>query len=187
MQLDELKAQWQQEQVTKSDAQIQQMVRQRSISVSARAQRKALIESAAFVLVLIVFFTGLDPEKNALWVNLLFLGAVCTGIGNNLWLYRSLNLNRHGQNLQASLQNIVKRLWVQVQFSVVFSVLFFISMIAFLTLRIPLSSEKMILILGLLGLSIIIRSAVEIRRWMGGIRKINLSLEALSQSESKKG
>lgn len=179
MHLDDLKKQWQEAQHTKSAAQIQQMIRGRSFSVSAKTERKALIETVAFVLVLIVFFTGLDPEKNNLWVNLLFLGAVSVGIANNLWLYRSLSLNRQGENLQTSLQNIIRRLWVQIQFSIVFSVLFFTSMITFLMLRVPLSTEKLIMILALLGLSIIIRSGVEIRKWILSIRKINLCLEML--------
>lgn len=185
MNLDDLKNQWQEEQHTKSAAQIQQMIRGRSSSVSAKTERKALIETLAFVLVLIVFFTGLDPEKNSIWVNLLFLGAVSVGIVNNLWLYRSLNLNRSGQNLHTSLQNIVKRLWVQIQFSLVFSVLFFSSMLAFLMLRVSLSTEKLIMILLLLGLSIGIRSGVEIRKWMISIRKMNMCLEMLSPSESR--
>lgn len=106
MNLDDLKNQWQSEQAEKSAEQIQQMVKHRAASVSAKAQRKTLIESAAFVVVLIVFFTGLDPEKNSLWVNLLFLATVSIGIANNLWLYRSLSLNRKAQDLQKSLQKI---------------------------------------------------------------------------------
>lgn len=183
MNLDDLKNQWQQEQVGKSTEQIQQMIRQRSSSVSAKARRKAIVESVTFVLVLIVFFTGLDPEKNSLWVNLLFLCAVSIGIVNNIWLYRSLSFNRDGQNLQTSLQKIVKRLWIQIQFSVVFSVLFFSSSIAFLMLRVPLTSEKLILILALLGLSIMIRSGVEIRGWMLRIRKINGCLEMFADTK----
>ncbi|MEK6476440.1 hypothetical protein WJR50_02860 [Catalinimonas sp. 4WD22] len=183
MNLDDLKNQWHSEQAGKSTEQIQQMIRQRSSSVSAKAQRKVLIESTAFFIVLVVFFTGLDPEKNSLWVNLLFLCAVSIGIVNNLWLYRSLSLNQKGQNLQKSLQKIVKRLWIQIQFSAAFSVLFFSSIIAFLLLRVPLTSEKFLLILVLLGLSIMIRSGVEIRKWMLSIKKISLSLEALSSSE----
>ncbi|WPP48559.1 hypothetical protein [Catalinimonas niigatensis] len=180
MQLDDLKKQWQQEQLSKSTEQIQQMIRGRSSSVSAQTERKALIETIAFVLVLIVFFTGLDPDKNSLWVNLLFLGVVSMGIANNLWLYRSLNLNRHGQDLHTSLQNMIRRLWVQIQFSVAFSVLFFTSIIIFLQLRVPLTSEKLLLILVLLGLSILIRSGVEIRKWISSIRKLNGCLEALA-------
>lgn len=185
MNLDDLKNQWQQEQADKSTEQIQQMIRQRSSSVSAKTRRKAIVESVAFVLVLIVFFTGLDPEKNNLWVNLLFLCAVSIGIANNIWLYQSLSFNREGQNLQISLQKIVKRLWIQIQLSVVFSVLFFSSSIAFLMLRVPLTSEKLILILALLGLSIMIRSGIEIRGWMLSIKKISLSLDALSQTQQK--
>ncbi len=182
MKLDELKQQWQEEQHTLSTEQIQQRVGQRSSAISARMAKKALIESAAFVLVFIVFFTGLDPEKNTLWVNFLFAGAIGIGIANNLWLYRSLSLNRQGQNMYASLQSIVRHLWVQIQFSVIFSVLFFTSVTAFLMLRIPLSTEKIILILVLLGLSIMIRSGVEISRWKGSIRKINLCLQTLSNT-----
>lgn len=182
MNLDDLKNQWKEEQSGKSAEQIQQMVRQRSSSVSAKAQRKALIESAALVVVLIVFFTGLDPEKNSLWVNLLFLGAVSLGIVNNLWLYRSMSLNQQAQDLSIALRKIVERLWLQIQFSVIFSVLLFASVIAFLMLRIPLSTEKLILVLLLLGGSIMIRSGVEIRKWMLSIRKINASLESLRQA-----
>lgn len=181
MNLDELKHQWQQEHARKSEPEIRQMIRGRSASVYRRIRLKTNLEAVAFVVVLFIFLTGLDADKNALWVNIFFTAVVALGIANNLILYRSLTLNAQGASLQDSLHQIINRLWWQVQLSVVFSILFFGGMLTFLLARVPLTDEKVMLALLLLAFSIGIRSWFEVSKWKNSIRRLNLCLLELTR------
>lgn len=181
MKLDELKQQWQQEHASKSEPEIRQMIRGRSSSIYRSIRLKTILESIAFVVVLFVFMTGLDADKNALWVNIFFTVVVALGIANNLILYRSLTFNAQGESLQVSLQKVVNRLWWQIQLSVVFSILFFGGMLTFLLARVPLTDEKVMLAFLLLAFSIGIRTWFEVSKLRKSIRHLNLCLLELTR------
>jgi hypothetical protein len=185
MNLDDLKKHWELEQSSKSENEIAQLIAQRSESVSARNRRKALIEAGAFVVLLLVFFTGLDPERNSLLVNLFLALVVITGIVNNLLLYRKLLVNKRGDNLTQSLEKQIRAQWQQLQFSVLFSVLFFSAVCGFLLLRTEISGPDFWLIPLLLGLSIAIRSWFEIGRWKKSIRQLTRCQMELKAAEAK--
>ena len=138
------------------------------------------IESLAFLVLLLVFMTGLDAPRNADWVNALLCFAVGIGIFNNVWLYRSLTVNAHSDDLKTSIQLVKKRLWQQVLFAGIFSVLFFGSVFLFLSLRTALSPEKTALLFLLLMASIGVRTGAEVWRWQKHIRQLDQSLAALA-------
>lgn len=172
MNLDDLKKQWESEHSSKSEDEILQMIKHKSRSVSARARRKALIEAGAFVLLLLVFFTGLDPERNSLWVNILLTLVVLAGIFNNLLLYSKLLINKQGDSLAQSLQRQIRRQWQQLQLSVLFSVLLFAAVFTFLFSGIEIRGSKFWIVLFIFGLSIALRSWFEIGRWKRSIRQL---------------
>ena len=132
MKLDELKQTWQQEHEEKSEQQLQAAMKQRVSTVFSSIKLRAVLESVALLLVLLVFFTGLDPHHNAAWVNILFAVGLLIGIANNGMLYRRITINSGGSNLITSLQQVHRRLRWQIGFSVAFSVLFFVGVFAFL-------------------------------------------------------
>lgn len=180
MTLDELKSQWPQDISAKSETEIQQMVSRKTSGVFSKTRIKALIETLAFLLLILVFMTGLDPERNRAWVNIFLVLTVGTGIVNNLLLYRNLSINPLADDLAIALRKTRDRLGQQIVISGVFSALFFGSIFLFLTLRVSLTPEKTgWLILFLVG-SIGLRTGVEIRRWQQHIRQIDQSLKDLS-------
>ncbi|MEQ9439773.1 MAG: hypothetical protein RIG62_12035 [Cyclobacteriaceae bacterium] len=180
MSLDELKSEWQRNPAHKSEADIQQSVAKQTASVFSRTKRKVLIETAAFLLLILVFMTGLDPERNEGWVNALLLFVVGLGIMNNFWLYHSLLVNPQSSDLITSLYKARTKLWQQIMFASIFSALFFGSVFLFFFLRIPLTPEKAGLLLLLLTVSIGTRTGVEVWRWRNHIRQLDQSLAELT-------
>ena len=182
MKLDELKQTWQQENDQKSEQQLKKMMKQRISSVFSRIKLRAVLESIALLLVLLVFFTGLDAERNAIWVNILFAVTMLTGIVNNWVLYRGTTVNIEGVHLIASLEHINRRLQWQVGFAIAFSVLLFVGTFAFLLLRVPMTDQKLLIVLLVLPASIGIRTWFEVRQWYRNITVVRDNLAELRGS-----
>ena len=176
MKLDELKQTWQQENEGKSEQQLQAMMKQRVSTVFSRIKLRAILESVALLLALLVFFTGLDADQNAAWVNMLFATALLAGIVNNWILYRRMTVNARGVNLVVSLQNVSRQLQWQIRFAVAFSILLFVSAFAFLLLRVPLTDQKIVMVLFVLPASIGIRTWFEVRQWQRNMTLVQHSL-----------
>ena len=179
MKLDELKQAWQQENETKSEQQLQTMTKQRVRSVFSKIKLRAVIESVALLLVLLVFFTGLDANQNAAWVNVLFALAILAGVANNWMLYRRTTLNANGVSLIASLRGISHQLQWQIRLAVVFSTLLFIGAFAFLLWRVPLTDQKLMVVFLVLPAIIGIRTWFEVRQWQRNLRVVRQSLAEL--------
>lgn len=183
MNLEKLKEHWKVEQSIKSKNEIGKLIAQMSESVSARTRRKALIEAGAFVVLLLVFFTGLDPERNSTTVNAFLALVVLMGIVNNLLIYRKLVVNKQGESLAQALQRQLRRQWQQLQFSVFFSVLFFSAVFMFLLSGADINGSKFWLVLLIFGLSIVIRSWFEVSRWKKSIRQLSRCQMELNATE----
>lgn len=181
MTLDELKNEWQQEAEKKSEPQLEKMLQQRASSVFAKIKLRAVIESMALLLVLVVFFTGLDAHLNATWVNILFALAVLIGIANNAILYRRTMVNARGDNLTASLQQVDNQLQWQIRLATVFSALLFVGTFAFLLLRVPMTDQKLFLVLLVLPITIGVRTWFEVRQWQQHRMLVRHSLEELGE------
>ena len=180
MELDELKQRWQQENEEKSEQQLQAMMKQRMVSAFSKIKLRAVLESVAFLLALLVFFTGLDAHQNATWVNVLFTLALLTGIANNGMLYRRITVNATGANVVASLQNVRRRLQWQIGFAVVFSVLLFVGVFAFLLLRVPITDQNLLLVLFIVPASIGVRTWFEARHWQRNVALVRHCLAELA-------
>ena len=181
MKLDEFKQAWQQEGEAKSEQQLQAMTKQRARSVFSKIKLRATIESVALLLVLLVFFTGLDADQNTAWVNVLFALAILTGVANNWMLYRRTTLNANGVSLIASLRGISHQLQWQIRLAVVFSALLFIGAFAFLLWRVPLTDQKLLLVFLVLPAIIGIRTWFEMRRWQRSLRFVRYNLMELGE------
>lgn len=173
MTLNELKSEWQQPFGQKSSAEIEQIISQKASSVFLRTKLKVILETVAFTALIVIFMTGLDPERNETWVNILLLLVASLGIANNLWLYRGLSATVPNLDLKSSLFKLKKRLQGQIIFAIVFSTMFFGSIFLFFFFRVPFTSEKIGLLIALLVVSIGIRTAVEVRRWLKHIRQLD--------------
>ena len=182
MELDDLKQNWSAETEPKNGRQLMQTIKKRSVSVFARVKLRAVLESVALLLALIVFFTGLDVHLNAAWVNGLFALAISVGIANNAVLYRRAVVNARGNNLVMSLQQTSNLLHWQTRFAVAFSILLFVGVFAFLLLRVPLTDEKLLVVLFALPALIGVRTWIEVRRWQRSMRSVQHSLTELSQA-----
>ncbi len=179
MTLDELKSDWQQPVSQKTSTEIQQMISKKASSVFYRTKLKAIIETMAFIAFVVVFMTGLDPERNEAWVNILLLLTAALGIINNLWLFRGLSTIVSDSDLTTSLLKVKKKLRGQILFAVIFSSLLFGSVFLFFFFRTPFTVEKAGLLVMLLILSIGIRSGAEIWRSQKHIRQVDDCLSAL--------
>lgn len=153
---------------------------QRTSSVFSRVKLRAIIESVALLLALLVFFTGLDADRNATWVNILFASVLLIGIANNWMLYRRITVNATGTNLLVSLQSVNHQLQWQIRLAVVFSVLLFVGMFAFLLLRVPMTEQKILFVLFVLPASIGIRTWFEVRQWQRNMAVIQHSIAELA-------
>ena len=180
MTLDELKSDWQQPVSPKSSDEIKRMVSQKASSVFYRTKLKTIVETVAFIVFVVVFMTGLDPERNASWVNVVLLLVAAVGITNNLWLYRRLSATMSDNNVKISLLRFKKKLQGQIFFAIVFSSLLFGSVFLFFFLRVPLTAGKVGLLIMLLILSIGIRTGIEVGRWQKHIRQIDDCLSSLT-------
>ena len=181
MKLDELKQTWQQEGEAKSEQQLQAMTKQRARSVFSKIKLRAVIESVALLLVLLVFFTGLDADQNAAWVNVLFALAILAGVGNNWILYRRTILNAKGENLIMSLRGVSHQLQWQIRLAVVFSALLFVGAFAFLLWRVPLTDQKLMVVFLVLPAIIGIRTWFEVRQWQRSLRFVRYNLTELGE------
>ncbi len=179
MNLDELKQTWQQENEEKSEQQLQAMTKQRARSVFSKIKLRAVIEAVALLMALLVFFTGLDADQNAAWVNVLFTLAILVGVANNWMLYRRTTLNANGVSLIASLQNVSHHLRWQIRLAVVFSALLFIGAFAFLLWRVPLTDQKLLLVFLVMPAIIGIRTWIEVRQWRQNLVMVQQSLAEL--------
>jgi len=187
MDLNQLKNQWTSEQGHKGQDEISDMVAQKSKSVSARARRKAVIEAITFALVLLVFFTGLDPERNHFLVNIFLVLAVLAGVVNNLLLYRNMLINPQGESVAATLRRRVSSFKQQLSLSIAFSVLLFAGAYTFLLASVPISGSKVWWVLLVLVLSILVRSWFEVRRWRSSIRQLTQCQVQLSATTARAG
>ena len=181
MKLDELKQTWQQESNQKNEQQLREMMKQRISSVFSRIKLRAILESTALLLALLVFFTGLDAERNAIWVNVLFAITMLTGVTYNWVLYQGTTLNTEGVHLIASLEHVKHRLRWQAGLAIVFSVLLFVGTFAFLLLRVPMTDQKLLVVLLILPASIGIRTWFEVRQWYRNITVVRDSLAELTE------
>ena len=181
MKLDELKQTWQQESETKSEQQLQAMTKQRARSVFSKIKLRAIVESAALLLALLVFFTGLDAEQNAIWVNVLFALAILVGVANNWMLYHRTVLDASESNLLVSLRSVSHQLRWQIRLAVVFSALLFIGVFAFLLWRVPLTDQKLMLAFLALPATIGIRTWFEVRQWQRNLALVRHSLAEMAE------
>ncbi len=180
MELDEMKQSWQQENEKKNEQQVQTMMKQRASTVFSKVKLRVILESVALLLALLVFFTGLDADQNAAWVNILFASALLIGIANNWVLYRRIAVNVAGANLLVSLQNVNHQLQWQIRLAVVFSVLLFVGVFAFLLLRVPMTDQKLLVVLLVLPASIGIRTWFEVRQWQRNRAVVQQSVAELT-------
>lgn len=181
MKLDELKQNWQSETTPKNEQQLIQTIKKRSTSVFARVKLRAVLESVALLLVLIVFFTGLDAHLNAAWVNGLFALAIFVGVANNAVLYRRTVVNARGNNLVTSLRQTSNLLHWQTQLAIGYSILLFVGVFAFLLLRVPLTDEKLLIAFFALPALIGIRTWIEVRQWQRSMNSVQHSLAELNE------
>ena len=179
--IDELKKTWQQENERKNEQQLRAMTKQRVFSTFRKVKLRAVLESAALLLALLVFFTGLDAHQNAAWVNILLTVTLLTGILNNGMLYHQITVNAKGLNLVSALQRVHHRIRWQVAFSVAFSVLLFVGVFAFLLLRVPMTDQKLLAVLFVLPASIGIRTWMEVHQWQRRITFVRNSLIELKE------
>ena len=180
MKLDELKQTWQQEDKGKSEQQLQTMVKQRVSDTFSKIRLRAVLESAALLLALLVFFTGLDAHLNATWVNGLLAAALLIGVANNWMLYRRVEVNTAGASVVTSLQQVHHRLQWQIGFGIAFSALLFIGVFAFLLLRVPMTEQKLLMVLFVLPAIIGVRTWFEVRQWQRSIVIVRDSLTELT-------
>ncbi|MGB3849870.1 MAG: hypothetical protein WA958_07865 [Tunicatimonas sp.] len=181
MNLNELKQTWQQEDETKSEQQLQEMTKQRARSVFSKIKLRAIIESIALLVALLVFFTGLDADQNATWVNVLFALAIFAGVANNGVLYRRTVLNAKGDNLITSLRGVSHQLQWQIRLAVVFSALLFVGAFAFLLWRVPLTDQKLMVVFLVLPAIIGIRTWFEVYQWRRSLRQVRYNLTELGE------
>ncbi len=181
MKLDELKQTWQQENEVKSEQQLHEMTKQRVRSVFSKIKLRAIIESVALLLALLVFFTGLDADQNAAWVNVLFALAIFAGVANNWMLYRRTTLNVKGESLAASLQNVSQQLQWQIRLAVVFSTLLFAGAFAFLLWRVPLTDQKLMVVFLVLPTITGIRTWFEVRQWQRNLQLVQRSIVDMAE------
>lgn len=181
MKLDELKQSWQPETEQKNEQQLKSMIKKQTSSVFSRIKLRAILETATLSLALLVFFTGLDAHLNATWVNVLFASAVLIGIVNNLVLYQRTTINARGSTLTTSLQRVDHQLRWQIRLAVLFSGLLFVGVFAFLLLRVPMTDQKLLLVLFVLPASIGIRTWFEVRQWQRHLYSVQHSLAELKE------
>ncbi len=181
MNFDELKQTWQQEKEVKSEQQLHEMTKQRVRSVFSKVKLRAILESVALLLALLVFFAGLDANQNAAWVNALFALAILVGVSNNWLLYRRTTLNAKGESLISSLERVSLRLRWQIRLAVVFSALLFVGAFAFLLWRVPLTDQKLMVVFLILPAMIGIRTWFEVRQWQRSLRFVRYNLTELGE------
>ncbi len=155
------------------------MTKQRVRSVFAKIKLRAILESVALLLALLVFFTGLDANQNAAWVNALFALAILVGVSNNWLLYRRTTLSAKGESLITSLRGVSHQLQWQIRLVVAFSTLLFIGAFAFLLWRVPLTDQKLLLVFLILPTIIGIRTWFEVRQWQRNLKVVRQSLAEL--------
>jgi hypothetical protein len=186
MELDDLKEQWHEQKPAsrKSVAEIKSMIGKQSMRIFFKARAKVMIEAMMYLLLLLVFFTGLDAEDNSFWVNgLLFVG-VGISIVNNFLLHGNLYANRKADDVKQSITKAVAHFKKQLRLQFYFTLIFFAAISVFFLLKVSYNHYKLIL-LGVFFISAVaIRTWIERSAWLNRIKQLESYLSDLQTLEN---
>jgi hypothetical protein len=136
-----------------------------------------------YLLLLLVFFTGLDAEDNSFWVNGLLITGVGISIVNNFLLHGNLYANRKADDIKQSIINTVAHFKKQLRLQFYFTFIFFAAICIFFLLKISYSNYKLIA-LGVFFISAVaIRTWVERSAWVNKIKQLESYLSDLQTLE----
>ncbi|MCW3463051.1 hypothetical protein [Chitinophaga nivalis] len=119
MQTDPLKSAWQNPVVATTDtATLSHLIRQRSSPVLKQIRRQLVIESLAFLTLLLVYYSAFDGDRKPFYLNALLVISVISLLLYNLaglWLTRQQNITRQVlPTMQLQLQQLKKYAFLSV-------------------------------------------------------------------------
>ena len=185
MELTDLKSGWQNAgEAFKNEADLLKMTKITNHPSLKKIRMKLIAETIFLLFFLVIYYDWFDGNKKPLYANALLVTGLLLYIGNDVIGYLSIVKPVNGLNLKTSLKNYlvgIKRLSV---FSLVFSILYAISLLAFFASSISFTREKRFL---LLGLVIVLCQLMlwSYKVWTNRIKKLEQQVKDFAAEEDK--
>jgi hypothetical protein len=161
---------------SKDAAGIRQILETKASGAIQRVRRRIVIESLIYLAMIYAFIDLFDAGKHHWYIQVFGFGVIVLGIVNNLLLHRLSSPDVQGEDLRAFLLRNIRRLGRQLNFRIVFFILF---VLAIMALLMPpryaelFSSAKGWLFIAVAGLSMAAKVIVETRMWKKYIKQLN--------------
>ena len=150
MELNDLKSGWQNVSAAfKSEADLQKMTRITRHPSLKKIRTRLIVETIGLVFFLFVYYDWFDGDKRPFYVNLLLAGSLLLYISNDVIGYVSIARPIKGINLKLSIQNYLMRVKRLSFFSLIISLIYSVSIIAFFTSVINFTKEKRLILAGI--------------------------------------
>lgn len=137
-----------------------------------RTRLKLMIESTLLLLFLVFYYSALDGDANSGAVNtMLVLGVIFYGVVN-VFSYLTLIQPNYSDNIIASLQRTKRRLRTAQVMSLIASVIFAITFLAYSSSAVIFTYEKRLIMVGMI-LTLVIMSVISYFVWNKRISHFN--------------
>jgi len=185
MELTELKSAWQNvNSSVKSETELQKMTKIANHPSLKKIRTKLIAELIGLTLFPLVYYDWFDGDQKSLYVNLLLVISLMLYILNDVIGYISIVKPIAANNLKISIQNYLARIKRLSIFSLIISFLYGFSLIAFFTSAIDFTSEKQLVLVGIIFflLSMIYFS---FRLWTKWIKSLSKQIKEFSIDNEK--
>ena len=137
-----------------------------------------IIETAAYIAFLCIYYNAFDGDRKPLAMNILLVAAMLLAIGHNIINYQFTKRRIQGENLQQSLNGQLSQMKIHAMISIVSRVLIAACLLGFFTAVINFNASKYWLLAG--GIAVyIIQMALLSRIWLGRIRQMKDTISSL--------
>jgi len=183
MELDNLKASWQQAAgAVKTEADLHRMTRILHHPSIKKIRTKLIVETIGLLFFLVIYYDWFDGDKKPLYANIALVAGILLYIFNDVIGFLSLTAPIRSTNLKQSIRNYLGRIIRLSISSVLITILYSVSLIIFFTSVITFTKEKgLIVIFGsIVTVQLLLLSA---RIWQKRIKKLKSQVRDFNLDE----
>ena len=181
MELDDLKSDWQKITVPqKTEAEIQQMLKDGSNPTLRGMRRQIMLESAAWLIFLIIYYSAFDGAEKPLFANILLIAASICPILTHLYGYGISRFLPYKRDVKSAMRALIAKVELFSLLSLFSRVVFMGGLLVFFSSTIELTTQKYLLFC-FIGLVCLLQLYA---LWRINKNKVNKLADLLAQFDS---
>ena len=178
MKPDVLKSAWEGlDKGSKTSDELRRMMQEKKHPVLKRIRRQMIIETIAFIALLVVYYDFFDGNQKPLYINIILVAGVLAAILHNIIGYKLTSQYIQGHNLKQSLERYLRKIKSYANISVASRALTGGCLLAFFSSMIIFNTSKY-WILGAIVLVFIMQLMLLTRIWKERIRVLKSSIDS---------